>query len=62
MTLQYILIGIVLAVAIAYAARRIYRTIKQNLICKNYRCAGCAFYDQCQKKKKKGKEKFGWEK
>jgi hypothetical protein len=53
MTLQYLIIGIIIAAILIYIGISTYRTIKQNVINKNYRCAGCAFYDTCQKNKKK---------
>ena len=55
MTTQYIIILTILAACIAYAAIRIYRAWKKVSQChdRNYKCAGCAFYEQCKKKKKK---------
>ena len=54
MTAQYIIILTILAACIAYAAIRIYRAWKKVSQChdRNYKCAGCAFYEQCKKKKK----------
>jgi hypothetical protein len=59
MIIQYIIIGLILTVAIVYIAISTYKTIKRNLLCKDYRCAGCAFYDTCKRKKKKRSKKFG---
>jgi hypothetical protein len=59
MTLQYIIIGIILLAALTYIGISTYRTIKRNLVCKDYRCAGCPIYDSCQRKKKKTSKKFG---
>ena len=56
MTTQYIIILTILAACIVYAAIRIYRAWKKVSQCheRDYKCAGCAFYEQC-KKKKEGK-------
>ena len=56
MTAQYIIILTILAACIVYAAIRIYRAWKKVSQChdRNYKCTGCAFYEQC-KKKKEGK-------
>lgn len=53
MILQYILLAFILALCIGYASWRIYDTIKKNLRCRNYGCAGCAFYEKCTKTRKK---------
>ena len=53
MTGQYIIIAIVLTACVGYAGYRIYKEIKLNILCKNYGCAGCAFYEKCKKNRKK---------
>lgn len=53
MILQYIIIGIVIFAAILYAVLRSYKSVKDNVKCKDYKCAGCAFYDKCRNKQKK---------
>lgn len=50
--IQYIIIAIILAACITYAAICIYRSIKQARECKNYQCSGCPFVEKCQKNKK----------
>ncbi len=59
MIIQYIIIGIILAVCLVYAAKMIYTAIKATQNCKDYKCAGCAFYDSCKKNHKKVGKKFG---
>ena len=49
--IQYIIIAIILAACITYAAICIYRSIKQARECKNYQCSGCPFVEKCQKNK-----------
>lgn len=49
MTLQYIIVGIVLAMCVGLAVRYFHREWKQNVRCKDYGCAGCPFYDKCRK-------------
>lgn len=51
--IQNIIIGIVLCACVLYAGYRIYKEIRQNIQCKNYGCAGCAFYEQCKRNRKK---------
>lgn len=51
--IQYIIIAIILAACVTYAAICIYRSIKQARECKNYQCSGCPFIEKCQKNKKK---------
>ena len=55
MMIQYTIIATILAACILYAAFRIYNSLQQANKCKdgNYRCSGCAFYEQCKKKKGK---------
>ena len=50
--IQYIIIAIILAACVTYAAICIYRSIKQARECKNYQCSGCPFVKKCQKNKK----------
>lgn len=52
MTAQYIIIGIVIAAAVAYAGIYFYREWRENIRYRNYGCAGCAFYETCKRKKK----------
>lgn len=52
---QYIVIGIVLAVCAVLAIRYFINEWRENVRYKNYGCAGCAFYDQCKRKKKMSK-------
>lgn len=59
MTIQYLIIGITLAACITYAAICIYRAVNSARKCKDFHCAGCAFYDKCKNNQKKGKKKFG---
>ncbi len=53
MMIQYTIIATILAACILYAAFRIYKSLQQANKCKdgNYRCSGCAFYEQCKKGK-----------
>ena len=53
MMTQYIIIATILAACIVYAAIRIYRAWRKVEQChdRNYQCSGCAFYEQCKKKK-----------
>ena len=51
--IQYIIIAIILAACVTYAAICIYRSIKQARECKNSQCSGCPFVEKCQKNKKK---------
>ncbi len=51
--IQYIIIFLVIALAVTFAVRGIYKSINQNIKCKDYKCAGCAFYDKCKKEQKK---------
>jgi hypothetical protein len=53
MIIQYIIIGIVILSAILYAVIRSYKSVQDNIKCKDYKCAGCAFYDKCRNKQKK---------
>lgn len=52
MTLQYIIIGVVLAVCIFLAVRYFVGEWRENIRYKNYGCAGCPFYDRCNRTKK----------
>ena len=53
MTLQYIIVTIVIALAAGYALRKSYHSIKQYIKCHDAGCAGCAFYEKCKKTTKK---------
>ena len=53
MDIQYGIVALILIITIGYAAWRIYKSIKQNLACKDYHCAGCGLYEKCKKKSKK---------
>lgn len=53
MEVQYAIVGVVVAGAVAIAARMIYKEIRENIRYRNYGCAGCAFYDRCRRSKKK---------
>ena len=53
MNIQYLISILILITAIGYATWRIYKSIKQNLACKDYHCAGCGLYEKCKKKSKK---------
>lgn len=52
MIVQYIIIGIILAVCLMLAVRYFYREWRENVRYKNYGCAGCAFYETCKRNKK----------
>ena len=54
MTLQYIIIGVILLLALLYAGRRLYLSIKHSGD-KCYGCAGCELHDRILKQQ--GKEK-----
>lgn len=64
MMIQYTIIATILAACILYAAFRIYKSLQQANRCKdgNYRCSGCAFYEQCKKKGKMDSEMNNFEK
>jgi CRISPR/Cas system-associated exonuclease Cas4 (RecB family) len=53
MTIQYIIIGTVLAICLILAVRYFYQEWRENVRYKNYGCAGCAFYEKCKRKKKR---------
>ncbi|MDD5861319.1 MAG: FeoB-associated Cys-rich membrane protein [Prevotella sp.] len=53
MTIQYMIVGIIVALAVIYAGYKAYQEIKENIRYKNYGCAGCPFYEKCSRKKKK---------
>lgn len=50
MTLQYIILGVVLAAAVAYSVYRIWKALHVK---SGDPCYGCALKDACQKYKKK---------
>ncbi len=51
--IQYLIIGLVVAACIVYAAIRIYKAWHGVSQCKDYKCAGCPFYQKCEQNKKK---------
>lgn len=51
--IQYIVIFVVIAVSVCFVLRNLYKAIYHNVKCKDYKCAGCAFYDKCKKVEKK---------
>ena len=56
--IQHIIITIILAACILYVANSLYKTWHQTKTCKDYKCAGCPFYEKCEKNKTaKAKEK-----
>ena len=59
MTIQYIITFMILATCIVYVAFSIYKSYKKAKQCKDFHCAGCAFYEKCNKNKKKVSKKFG---
>lgn len=52
MTAQYVIIGIILATCIAFAIQYFVREWRENIRYKNYGCAGCPFYEKCNRNKK----------
>ena len=56
---QYTIIATILAACILYAAFRIYKSWKEVNKCTDgrYRCAGCAFYEECKKKENETSKK-----
>ena len=52
-SIQYIVIFVVIAVSVCFVLRNLYKAIYRNVKCKDYKCAGCAFYDKCKKVEKK---------
>ena len=52
-SIQYIVIFVVIAVSVCFVLRNLYKAIYNNVKCKDYKCAGCAFYDKCKKVEKK---------
>ena len=53
MLIQYIIVGVIICIAVAFVVVKAYRSVKQNIRCKDYKCAGCAFYDKCKKAQKR---------
>lgn len=53
MEFQYILLAAILTLCVAWLIRYLYREYRENLKCRNYGCAGCAFYEKCKKARKK---------
>ena len=59
MVVQYIIIGIVIVACLVYATIIMWKNGKSQLKCGDYKCAGCPFYEKCEKNKKKVGKKFG---
>ena len=59
MVVQYIIIGIVIVACLVYATIIMWKNGKSQLKCGDYKCAGCPFYEKCEKNKKKVGQKFG---
>ncbi len=59
MAVQYAIIAIILAACITYAAFCITKVVRHSRKCKDYHCAGCAFYEKCKANDKKLHKKFG---
>ena len=57
--IQHIIITIILAACILYAAFRMYKAWRKTGECKDFRCSGCAFYENCKISQKKNAKKFG---
>nr|WP_288231575.1 FeoB-associated Cys-rich membrane protein [uncultured Prevotella sp.] len=53
MVVQYIIIGIVIVACLVYATIIMWKNGKSQLKCGDYKCAGCPFYEKCEKNKKK---------
>ena len=53
MVFQYIIIGIVIVACLVYATIIIWKNGKSQLKCGDYKCAGCPFFEKCEKNKKK---------
>ena len=51
--IQHIIITIILAACILYAAFRMYKAWRKTGECKDFRCSGCAFYENCKISQKK---------
>ena len=45
---QYIIISIIVAACIMYAAITVYKTWNKAKNCKEYKCSGCPFYEKCK--------------
>ena len=59
MVVQYIIIGIVIVACLVYATIIMWKNGKSQLKCGDYKCAGCPFYEKCEKKQEKVGKKFG---
>ena len=62
MILQYIIIAIILMACLGYAINclwKVFRQWKNAQKCNDFKCAGCPFYEKCEKNSKKVGEKFG---
>ena len=53
MVFQYIIIGIVIVACLVYATIIIWKNGKSQLKCDDYKCAGCPFFEKCEKKQEK---------
>lgn len=53
MVVQYIIIEIVIVACLVYATIIMWKNGKSQLKCGDYKCAGCPFYEKCEKNKKK---------
>ena len=51
--IQYIIITIILAACILYAANCLYEAWHKAKTCKDYKCSGCPFYEKCEKNKRR---------
>ncbi|MDD6437709.1 MAG: FeoB-associated Cys-rich membrane protein [Prevotella sp.] len=52
MILQYIIVGVIVVACLALGARYFYREVRENLRYRRQGCAGCPFYEKCQRDKK----------
>lgn len=62
MILQHIIITIILVACLGYATFcliKSWKSWKSTQKSSDYKCAGCPFYEKCEKNKKKVVEKFG---
>ncbi len=59
MVFQNIVLAIILVACLGYATFCIVKAWKSARKCHDYKCAGCPFYEKCEKNKKKVGEKFG---
>ena len=59
MIFQYIIIGIIWVACLGYATFCFRKSWKSVQKCHDYKCAGCPFYEKCEKNNKKVEKKFG---